>query len=187
MSTKSDNRAYINPQAALGEAEQKGLVAPYEPTATYIEGRAQTRAAWIASLRPTSTAIVPELFCLAKAAGRKDGRFADLLLAAGQVCRRGVVLVEASSGARSDGKKWDATLERAREMLGRAVKKGKPGKPRLGFTREEVKDMLAIRDSKKYRNWKERVAAMKKIGIRVPSRTWYHTKLDGVAREFGLI
>src|SRR5260221_14753621 len=125
MSTKPDNRAYLNPQAALGEAEQKALVAPYEPSETYIEGRAQHRAAWIASLRPTSFAVVPELFVLGKAAGRKDGRFADLLLAAGQIQRRGNVIIEASSGVRSDGKKWDAALDRAHDMLGRAAKKGK--------------------------------------------------------------
>ena len=72
MSTEPHYRAYLNPQAALSEAEQKALIEKYNPAETYTEGRGgMGRKEWIDSLRPGNLALLPELFVLAKATGGK--------------------------------------------------------------------------------------------------------------------
>ena len=75
----------------------------------------------------------------------------------------------------------------ARDRLGKAVKKGKVGRIRYDYTDAEVKDMLAIMDSKKFKNWPERKATMKRRGIDPPGRTYALTTLLVIARERGLV
>lgn len=171
-------RAYINPQPALSEAEQKALVSRYEPDATYTESRGEPREAWIASLREGNAALVAELFVLAKATGRKDARFRDLMIARDEIDDAEAFILEASTGHRSDDKaQWKLMRERAEEMLGGAVKAGKVGRQPHGYTPDELAAMRAIKDSRAFGNWKAREDAIILRGIKAPGRTWFYEKL----------
>ena len=189
MSTSPDYRAYLNPQPALSEAEQKALIAKYEPRSIYVESRKESREHWIESHRPTSIALVPELFVMAKAAGRKEARFADLLGAKDDLHERGVYIVEASTGHQSNDKKqWQIMRDRARDMLGNAVKKGKVGKPALGYTDAELWAMYAVMQDRVHKNWPDRREAIRARGIKPPGRTWALTLLPLlIARLSGAI
>ena len=179
----------MNPQAALPEAQQKALVAPLTPSEVYTEGRhGKTRQDWIDSLRDGNGALVPELFTLAKVQGGKDKRYADLLTAKDAVHDRGAFLYEASSGHRSDDRKqWAAMRDRAYAMLDSAVRQGKKGKPKLGFTDHELQVMQAIMESRHYQNWFDRKDAMEARGIKPPGRTWCLEKLPKEAERVGKI
>jgi|GEM_PF-5525648 len=184
MSTSSDYRAYLNPQGALSESEQKALVEAWAAKngvkigQWYVESRKETREAWIGSLRGTSIAVVPMAFVIAKATGRKDTRYADFLCAAHEISREGNYFIDASTGRRSDSKKdWPLMREDAKQMLGRAVKAGKDGRPAYEYTPEEWKDLFAIADSKRLKNWPERRAAIKRRGLKVPGRTWFYNNV----------
>ena len=135
MSETPHIRAYINPQPAMSESEQRKLIERYEPAEIYVETRTgEHREAWIESLRSGDTALVPELFVLAKAQGRKDARFADMLRAERAIADQRAVLMEASSGQHApDKRQWAKMRDRAQGQLGNAVKKGKVGKQPLGY------------------------------------------------------
>lgn len=171
-----DIRAYINPQPALSEADQRRLVDPLEPAEIYVETRNETREDWIESLRPGSVALVPKLFVLAKAIGRKDGRLSDLLLAKDEIHGAGSHILEADTGHRSS-EQWNQMLARANDDLSGAVKSGKVGKQPFTYTEAELLAMRAVMESRKYHNWPERSAAIKAKGIKVPGRTWALSKL----------
>jgi hypothetical protein len=171
-------RAYLNPQPALSEAEQKALVAPFQPAAIYTESRNEPREAFIGSLRNGNAALVPELFVLAKATGRKDGRFSDLMIAKDEIHDAGAFILEASTGHRSDNRaQWPKMRQRAKEMLGGAVKAGKVGRQPHGYTPDELSAMRAIKDSRHFKNWPERLDAIILRGIKPPGRTWFYDKL----------
>lgn len=174
-----DIRAYVNPQPALSEADQRRLVDPLEPAEIYVETRNETREDWIESLRHGSVALIPRLFILAKAIGRKDGRLSDLLLAKDEIHGAGSHILEADTGHRSnDRKQWNLMLARAKDDLSGAVKKGKVGKQPFVYTEAELLAMQAVMESRKYRNWPERAAAIKAKGIKVPGRSWALSKLQ---------
>ena len=171
-------RAYLNPQPALSEAAQKALVAPFQPSAVYIESRNEPREAFINSLRDGNAALVPELFVLAKATGRKDGRLSDLLTAKDDIHAAGAFILEASTGHRSDNRaQWLKMLHRAKEMLSGAVKSGKVGRQPHGYSPDELTAMRAIKDSRHFKNWNEREDAIILRGIKAPGRTWFYDKL----------
>lgn len=183
-------RAYLNPQPSLSESEQKALIAPFSPEAVYTESRNEPREAFITSLRDGNAALVPELFVLAKATGRKDGRLSDLLTAKDEIHEAGAFILEASTGHRSDNKaQWPKMRQRAKEMLGGAVKAGKVGRQPHGYSPDELVAMRAIKDSRHFKNWSERLDAIILRGIKAPGRTWFYDKLpaltDHLARAVG--
>lgn len=185
MVTKADHRAYINPQPAMSELAQRGAVETYKPGAIYVQSRNEDRAAWIQSLRKGSIALVADGFLLAKATGRTDRRFADLLEAKDEIHGRGACIKEASTGNNScDLREWGLMRTRALHMLSRAVKKGRGQGKRQGYeyTPIEYERMRAIATNKRLKNWPEREAAMKRQGIKAPKRSWFYqhivSKLD---------
>lgn len=174
-------RAYLNPQPALPEAEQKALIASFSPSAVYTESRNEPREAFITSLRDGNAALVPELFVLAKATGRKDGRLSDLLTAKDEIHEAGAFILEASTGDRSDDRaQWARMRQRAKEMLGGAVKAGKVGRQPHGYSPDELMAMRAIKDSRHFKNWPERLDAIILRGIKPPGRTWFYDKLPAL-------
>ena len=189
MSETAHIRAYINPQPALSEAEQRKLIERFAPAEIYVETRiGQNREAWIESLRSGDTALVPELFVLAKAQGRKDARFADMLRAERAIADQRAVLMEASSGQHApDKRQWAKMRDRAQDLLGNAVKKGKVGKQPLGYTDQELETIRGIIDSKNFKNWKERAAAITARGIKVPGRTWCYSVLPKLTNHLGVV
>lgn len=171
-------RAYLNPQPAFSEAEQRAIVAPFNPAETYVESRGESRDSFIGSLRSGDEALVPELFVLAKADGRKDTRVADLFVAWDEILAIGAVIVEGSTKHRSDDKAQRREMRtRAQEALGRAAKAGKVGKKPFGYLPEELRTMQAIMESRNYKNWPERRDAIMLAGIVPPGRSWALTVL----------
>lgn len=191
MSTEQHFRAYINPQAAMSEAEQKTLVEKFAPAEIYIERRhkkapkeAPMRQAWLDSLRKGESALVPDFFTAARLVRGKDKRYSDLLTVKDQIHDLGAIIVEAATGNKSnDRKQWAAMRDRAYAMLDGASRLGKKGKASLGFTNRELEIMQAIMESRNYRNWPERRAAMEARGIQAPGRTWCLEKLPKRAKN----
>lgn len=185
MPTGTRFRAYLNPQPSSSEGQQRLAVGKFDPTATYVQSRGEDRADLIQSLRKGDAALVSDLFVLAKAVGRTDRRFSDMLEAKDEIHGRGAYIVEASTGHRSDDRKqWPAMRDRARKMFGAAVKKGRGQGKRQGYeyTAIEIERMKAIATNKRLKNWPEREAAMKRQGIKAPKRSWFYqhivSKLD---------
>lgn len=180
MPTENDLRAYINPQPAMSEGAQKAILEKFEVAETYTEDRrGDKRENWIASLRDYSTAVVPELFIIAKPTGWQDRRYADLLSIKDEIHGRGSFILEASSGFRSnDRAQWLKMRDRAYAMLNGAVRKRKSGRPKRSFTDRELEVMQAIMQSRHYTNWDQRRAAMEARGIKPPSRAWCIDKLS---------
>ena len=189
MSKTPHFRAYLNPQPALSEAEQRAIVDKYELAECYVQPRnGEDRAGWIESLRVGDIALVPELFVLAKAIGRKDSRFSDLLKAEHAIRDHGAVLMEASSGhSAGDKRHWPAARDRAQDMLGSAVKKGKVGKQPLGYTTHELETIWGIINSKNFHNWPERAGAIVARGIKLPGRTWCYSVLPKLVSHLGVV
>lgn len=178
-------RAYINPQPSLSEAEQRKLVDKYEPGEIYVETRdGEGRDAFIKALRPGDIALVAELFCLARAMRGQEKRYADLLRAERDIADQNASTMEASSAHQStDRKTWAKMRDRAYDILGSAVKKGKVGKKPFEYTPAELQAMQAVMESRKYGNWPERKAAIVAKGIKAPGRTWAIQKLPGLVEK----
>jgi hypothetical protein len=176
-------RAYVNPVPSMAETAQRekiiqwGLVAEW-----YVESRNVTRADFIKHLRPGDIAVVAYTACLAANKGRKDDRRCDMMDARGDIHAKGAVLLEAATGHYSD-KDWLKMKRDALPMLGRMAQgarsaiNGRQGKPPLPYTNAERKTMMRIAESRRYKNWNQRAAAIKADGIKVPGRTWFYNHI----------
>jgi hypothetical protein len=179
----SKYRAYINPTPSLSETLQRAQISPLGTIAEwYVESRTVTRADFIKHLRPGDLAVVAYTACLAADRGRKDDRRCDLMDARGDIHAKGAVLLEAATGHRSD-KDWVKMKADALPTLGRMAQgsrsalNGRQGKPPLPYTNAERKTMMRIADSRRYKNWNQRAAAIKAEGIKVPGRTWFYNHI----------
>jgi hypothetical protein len=183
----SKYRAYVNPVPSLSETAQRerigSALGPDKKIAEwYVESRNVTRADFIKHLRDGDIAVVAYAACLAKDKGRKLERLADMADARGDIHAKGAILVEAATDLRSD-KNWPAMKAAAIPMLGRMAQgsrsalNGRQGKPPLPYTNAERKTMMRIADSRRYKNWNQRAAAIKAEGIKVPGRTWFYNHI----------
>jgi len=185
--TKPTRRAYVNPLPGYGEAEQRADIHKFfdKIDEWYVESRDIHRQHFIDHLRPGDTAVVARMGCLAKATGRIDSRMADLFEARGDIHAKGCMVVDAA-GLLSKGD-WPAAKAAARNFLlaQRSIINGSA--KRLNFTNIQIRAMLRIQESPRYKNDNERQAAMEKEGIKpVPKRTWRLVKLPIIARERGI-
>lgn len=174
MSKKPDIRSFWNPAPRLTEATQKGLLSGelYGP---------HERDALIGSIRPGSFVEVVELYLLAKAKGRSDSRKRDLLAAVDRIEERGGIVLEASTGRRSDRPKdWRYMQAQAFEQIassGRGRKSARngalaKGAPKWKPTAEQDRVIDAIWYSRKYDNDDERMAAIQEnLGKDAPGRS----------------
>lgn len=189
----TDSRAYINPAGSMTETLQRAEISRCYGTVAewYVESRSVKRADFFKHLRPGSIAVVAWTANLAQPRGRKMDRVADLMDARGEVHAKGAILVEASTGLRSD-RDWPKMKAAAIPMLGRLAQgarsalNGTKGKPALAYTNAEIKTLLRIAESRRYKNWDQRKVGIKAEGIVVPGRTWFNEKLAVVARARGL-
>ena len=175
-------RAYVNPVPSLPEKEQTDLIAHLAPNGWYIESRRVTRADFIKSLRPGDIAVVAYTACLAADKGKKTTRFADMVDARGDVHAKGAILFDAGNDLWSN-RDWPKMKAAALPMLGRMAQgsrsalNGRRGKLPLPYTNAERKTMTRIAESRRYRNWNQRRAAIKAEGIEVPGRTWFYNHI----------
>ena len=177
-------RAYVNANASYPEAAQRADILKWfgEPAEWYVESVAVTRADFIKHLRAGDVAAVADIGCLAKAKGRIDVRMADLLEARGDIHAKGATIED---GVGFTSKAWDDAKGAAKSFLlaQRSVKNG--SKRKYMLTDTQVKRVLEIRDSKRYTNDNQRLAALKKEGI-VIGRTYMVTMVPIIARERGI-
>ena len=183
---KSGRRAYVNPLPGYPESAQRAdIEAKFgKIDEWYVESVNVKRAGFIESLRRGDEAIVAHMGCLAKAAGRIDSRMFDLVDARGDIHGRCCVVLDAKDH-RSDSKGWLTAKEAARAFLlrERNIKNGSARK--FSLTNAQVRRVLEVRDSKRYTNDNQRLAALKKEGI-VIGRTYMVTMFPIIARERGI-
>lgn len=181
MEKTAHRRAYINPLPTYQEAAQRAdILKGGAVDEWYVESQRVTRDDFIKHLRRGDTAVVAHMACLAKAHGRIDTRLSDLLEARGDIHAKGCAIVDA------EGNGWLASKDSVRKFMlaQRSVKNGSRRKYML--TDAQVKNAMRIKDSKKYVNDNQRLAALKKEGI-VFGRTFMVTTLPQIARDRGLL
>ena len=179
-------RAYINPLPGYSEAEQRAAILKGGPVDEwYVESRSVKRADFVQHLRAGDQAVVANIGCLAKATGRIDGRLNDLADARGDIHGKGCVIIDAG-GLRSD-RDWPGTKAAARTFLLRERSIKNASARKFNYTNAEIKTMMRIKESRRYKNDNQRLAAIAKEGIKAPKRTWFVEKLPVIARERGLV
>jgi hypothetical protein len=194
MSGKPDYRGFVNPVPGISQGEQKELMAKYGPSDVYTIAKGVGREDFIKQLRKSRVALVAWTALLAKRGGTKESRYADLMEAKDDIHARGSHIREAATGLRSDRPAdWRKMRAAAGEMLGRLARSAKNpikaarGSPPLNYSNQELSAMLVIVYSPDYTNYVQRAAAIKKAGIKVPSRTWLTQWLKRIARDRGLV
>lgn len=186
--------ALINPVPGLPEAKQRELVAKFQPKEYYVVGKDGDLDLLHKLMRPGRLWVVAYAGLLAEPHGKKQDRVDSMIALKVAVHKRGGVVVEAS-GRRSD-KSWPAMRKDGEEMCRRLsqgaksalnAKKGTTPLTAL-YSDTDLRDMLRVKESKRYKNWRTRKAAMKKLGINpIPGRTWFIEKLDHVARSRNIL
>ena len=178
-----DYWAYVNPTPSMTEAMQREVIVAVGPIAEwYVESRTVTRENFIQHLREGSVAVVAWTANLAQMKGGKMHRIADLMDARGEIHARGAVLLEASTGLRS-AIEWPEMKTTAIPVLGRLAQgaksamNGTKGQPPLAYTDAERKIMRRIAESRLYKNWPDREAAIEDEGMKVPSRSWFYAHI----------
>ena len=180
-------RAYINPLPGYPEAAQRADILKEYGTVKewYVESRNITRADFIQHLRAGDQAVVAHLGCLAKAGGRIDSRMADLFEARGDIHAKGCFVTDCANNASNQA--WGEARKAAKAFLlaQRSVVNG--SKRKISLTNAEIKTILRIQDSRRYKNDNQRKVAIEKEGIKpVPGRTWRLQMLPIIARERGI-
>ena len=184
MTKTAPRRAYINPLPTYPEAAQRAdILKTGAIDEWYVESQKVTRADFIKHLRRGDTAVVAHVACLAKASGRIDSRLHDLSDARGDIHAKGCVLMQ---GHMYSDTAWSQMKVDARQFMlaQRSIKNG--SKRKYMLTDAQVKNAMRIKDSKKYTNDNQRLAALKKEGI-VIGRTFMVTTLPQIARDRGLL
>lgn len=178
MDKKPDIRSFWNPVPRLSEATQKGLLTGelYGP---------KERDGLVQSVRRGSLVEVVELYLLARASGRSDSRKRDLLKTWDAIEARGGIVIEQSTGRRSDKAKDAREMQaQAFEQLSRSGKGQKSarngalskGRAPWNPTPEVKRVCEAEWFSRKHENDDERVAAIQaKVGKKdAPGRSTLH-------------
>ena len=187
--------ALIQPVPGLPEAEQRRIVAKFSPTDYFLIGKDGDHDAYIKIMRPPRVALVSHAGLLGEQRGKKLDRQDGMASTKSALHKRGSHAVEASTG-RSSLKKWAGMRKDGDEMCRRlsqgakSALNGKRGTKALAddWSNDDIKDMLRVKDSRKYKNWRSRHAAIVKLGIKpVPKRTTFVQKLEHIARARGLL
>ena len=195
MVEKPEYIALIQPVAGLPEAEQRRLCAKFEPSDYFLIGKDGDHDAFLKIMRPPRVALVSHAALLGEQRGRKLDRQDGMAATKAALHKRGSHAVEASTG-RTSLKKWAGMRKDGDEMCRRlsqgakSALNGKRGTKALAddWSNDDIKDMLRVKDSRKYKNWRSRHAAIVKLGIKpVPKRTTFVQKLEHIARDRGLL
>ncbi len=185
MAKTAHRRAYVNPTASYPEAAQRAdITAKFDKIDEwYVESVKIKRSNFIESLRDGDEAVVAHMGCLATAVGKIDARMADLNEARGDVHGQRAIVVDAG-GLRTNSD-WKAVKAAVRKFLlvERNVKNGSARK--INLTDAQVRRVLKVRDSERYTNDPQRLAALAKEGI-IIGRTTMVTTVPQEARDRGI-
>lgn len=102
MVEKTDYRGVVGPIRGIPEAEQRELIAKYEPSEVYTLGKNVTLENVVNQQRVPRAVVVSDAVVLAAQKGDKDARFDGFLWFKGEIHRKGGWVEEARTGLRSD-------------------------------------------------------------------------------------
>lgn len=184
--------AVINPVPGLPEAKQREMLAKFHPKGFFILGKDGDYEALAKLIRPPRVVLVVFTGLLTEQHGRKPDRVDRMVAAKVAIHHKGSYFQEAG-GRRSD-KSWLPMRKDGEEMCRRLSQgaksaiNGRKGTARLAdkLSDNDLRDLLRIRDSKKFPNWPTRKAEIKKLGIPMVGHTWFYEKLEHVCRERGI-
>lgn len=194
MVDKPEYLAFINPVAGLPAAKQIELLAPFEPTETYVVDKDGDYDQFLKLVRSPRVVLVVSAGLLAENRGNKLARVDSMSALKVAIHKRGSYVVETSK--RDSRTKWPAMKKGGEEVCRRLAQgaksafAGRKGTPPIAdrLTDNNIRDLLRIKaDAKRYPNWKTRVAAMKRLKIEPVGRLWMIYQLENVARQRGII
>jgi hypothetical protein len=195
MVEKPEYIALIQPVAGLPEAEQRRIVAKFEPSDYFLIGKDGDHDAYIKIMRPPRVALVSHAALLGEQRGKKHDRQDSMAGTKAALHKRGSHAVEASTG-RSSLKKWAAMRKDGCEMCRRlsqgakSALNGRKGTTPLAdrYDLTALRDLLRVKVSTKYKNWRQRRAAIVRLEIKpVPGRTWFLQHLETHCRRRGIL
>jgi hypothetical protein len=194
MAEKPEYRALIQPVRNLSEAEQRKLLARFEPAEVYVCKVAADFENFVKQMRPPRIALVVSAGLLAEQKGRKSNRVDEMVAVKVAIHKRGCSITDNKS--RNSLKSWVSMAAEGDDVCRRlaqgakSVLNGRKGSQPLSdfYSDTDLRDLLRVLESKKYRNWRERKEAIKRLAIKpMPGRTWCLEKLPLIARSRGLL
>lgn len=117
MAVEIDYRGVIQPVRAIPEAEQRELIAKYEPSEVYVLGGEVTQDTVAKQQRPPRAVVVSDAALLGEQRGSKTARFDSFLWMKAELHKRGGWFEEARTGLRSNRDKDWAILRRTAEKM----------------------------------------------------------------------
>jgi len=187
--------ALIQPVPGLPEAEQRRIVAKFSPTDYFLIGKDGDHDAFIKIMRPPRVALVSHAGLLGEQRGKKLDRQDGMAATKAALHKRGSYAVEASTGRRSN-KAWAAMRTAGDDMCRRLAQgaksalNGRKGTTPLAdeYDLTALRDLLRIKTSTKYKNWRQRRAAIIRLAVKpVPGRTWFLQHLEHICRRRGIL
>ena len=125
MVEKTDFRGVINPVKSIPEAEQRELIAKYQPSEVYDLGKGEHETV-IRQQRPPRAVVVSDAALLGEQRGNKTARFDSFLWFKNELHKRGGWFMEARTGLRSNRPKdWAIIRRTAEAMCGRLAQGAK--------------------------------------------------------------
>jgi hypothetical protein len=194
MVDKPEYIALINPVSGFPEDKQRDMLARHEPTDWFVVGKDGSIDDFVKMMWVPRVVLVAVPAMLAENKGSKLDRTDSLIAtkAAIHKCDRWVV----DASGRDSRKEWAAMKRDGCEVCRRlaqgaeSIFNGRKGTPPLAerYSDNDLRDMMRVKESVKYKNWRTRKAAMKKLGINpLPGRTWFLYQLENSARARGLL
>ena len=186
--------ALLNPVSGFPEAMQREMLSRHAPKEWFLVGKDGDLDAYAKMMRPPRVALVAVPGLLAENKGSKLDRTDSMVATKAAIHKRGRWIVDASG--RDSRKQWAAMKRDGCEVCRRlaqgakSIFNGRKGTPPLAerYSDNDLRDMMRIKESVKYKNWRTRRAAMKKLGIDpLPGRTWFLYQLEHIARSRGLL
>ena len=187
--------ALINPVAGLPETDQRRIVAKHEPADYFVIGKDGDHEAFIKMMRPPRVALVSHAGLLGEQRGKKLDRADSMAGTKAALHKRGSYAVEATT-SRTSLRQWAAMRREGEEMCRRlsqgakSALNGRRGSTPLAdqYDLTALRDLLRIKTSTKYKNWRQRRAAIVRLAVKpVPGRTWFLQHLENICRRRGIL
>lgn len=194
MSDAPEYIALLNPAPGFPEAEQRKMLERLEPREWFLIGKDGDHDGFLKMIRPPRVVAVAVGAMLAEHRGGKIARVDSMSSIKVAVHKRDSYVVEASG--RDSRKEWPAMKRDGDEVCRRMAQgakspfNGRKGTPKLAdrYSDNDLRDLMRVKESVKYKNWRTRKSAIKKLGIDpLPGRTWFLYQLESIARSRGVL
>lgn len=194
MVENPEYRALIQVVSGLSEAEQREIVAKYQPTETYLCKTPADFEAFLKQMRPPRVAVVAYAGLLGEQHGSKAARVDSMIAMKVGIHKRLGYAVEAATGRQSD-KTWEPMKRDGEEMCRRLAQgrqsalNGRRGSQPFEFANKHLsRFVIEMGKGKNDADRLARIAAYcKREKINMPKRTWLKAKLPVLASARGLV